>query len=246
MIDAGSLEFAHARLCARFGSRADELVWRRIEMIRELPALLDATRSSPLGVWITDIVPQADVHTIERSLREHLRTRIRTIAAWMPPAWRPAIDWCAVLVDVPVLQHCARGGRPPAWVRDEVGAPDPQSAVTKGTLAALAAGAADPDRMGSLWGAEWRRRQPARDASPLLADFAALMGAHVLLFRDPRLADGWAQRRALHARLTQMFRRATLDPAAAFIFLALSALDGERLRAEIVRRAAFPRLPLAS
>jgi len=35
-----------------------------------------------------------------------------------------------------------------------------------------------------------------------------------------------------------------LDPAAAFIFLALAALDLERLRGELARRAAFPRLPL--
>jgi hypothetical protein len=37
-----------------------------------------------------------------------------------------------------------------------------------------------------------------------------------------------------------------LDPAAAFVFLALSALDVERLRGELVRRAAFPRAPLAT
>ena len=246
MIEAGSLEYAHARLCARFGSRADELVWRRIEMIRELAALLDAARPSPLGSWVRGIVPQADAHTIERSLREHMRTRIRTIAGWMPPSWRPAIDWCAILVDLPMLQHVARGGPPPAWVRDDSTASDLQSAVPKGSLAALAPATADPDRMGALWRAEWRRRLPARGISPLLMDFAALVSAHALLFRDPRLADGWAERRVLHARLTQMFRRATLDPAAAFIFLALSALDGERLRAEIVQRAVFPRLPLAS
>jgi len=37
-----------------------------------------------------------------------------------------------------------------------------------------------------------------------------------------------------------------LTPAAAFIFIALSALDCERLRGELLRRVVFPRLPLAS
>jgi len=49
-------------------------------------------------------------------------------------------------------------------------------------------------------------------------------------------------RRALAVRLSLLYRRATLDPAVAFIFLALSALDMERLRGELLRRALFPRL----
>lgn len=247
MIEAGSLEYAHARLCARYGNRPDELDWRRIEMIRELAALLDTARATPLGAWITGIGPQADVHAIERALRDHLRMRIRAISGWMPAAWRPSLDWCAVLVDLPVLQHLARGGPPPPWLRDDPAAPGGLGRTHDGPAAALAAGTADPDRMTALWRAEWRRRLPARGGgSALLGDFAALVAAHAALFRNPKLADGWAQRRALHARLSQMFRRATLDPAAAFIFLALSALDGERLRGELLRRAAFPRLPLAA
>jgi hypothetical protein len=49
-------------------------------------------------------------------------------------------------------------------------------------------------------------------------------------------------RRALSSRLIALYRRAMLDPAAVFIFLALSALDIERLRGELVRRAIFPGL----
>jgi len=41
-------------------------------------------------------------------------------------------------------------------------------------------------------------------------------------------------------------RRAMLDPAAAFAYLALIALDLERLRGELLRRAAFPGLPLVA
>ena len=73
-----------------------------------------------------------------------------------------------------------------------------------------------------------------------------LLAEHVNAFRDPLAGDGSALRHALHARLSRLFRHATLDPAAAFIFLAISALDFERLRGEILRRVAFPRLPLAA
>lgn len=255
MIEAGSLEYAHARLGARFGERPDEIAWRRIEMIRDVGAMLDAARVSPLGAWLGKIGPDADAHAIELALRAHLRERVTAIATWMPSPWHASIEWCALLLDLPVLQHLARGGAPPRWLRD-----DPLAAALcesnaaqvgplrgdAGPASLLAAGRADPDRIASLWRAEWLRRLPVRiAASVLLADLVRLLSEHAAAFRDPLQFEGWALRRALHARLTQLFRRATLEPAAAFIFLALSALDCERLRGEILRRAVFPRLPLA-
>ena len=90
----------------------------------------------------------------------------------------------------------------------------------------------------------WRGTRPIT-AAALLPELVRLLAAHAAAFREPLQSDGWALRRALHARLSQLFRRATLEPAAAFIFLALSALDCERLRGELLRRAVFPRLPLA-
>lgn len=251
MIDAGSLEYAHARLGARYGARADELLWRRLAMIRDLGAFLDAARTSALGTWVTAIGPDADVHRIEIALRAHWHERIAAIAAWMPPEWRPALEWCGLWPDLPVLQHLAYGRPVPAWLRDEPLAAalrDGESAGREaGAAALLAAGRSTPERIGSLWYEAWLRRLPGPGkAPPLLAEFAAAMKAHALQFRDPLQVDGWATRRALHARLAQLFRRATLDPAAAFIFLALSALEGERLRGELVRRAVFPNQQLAS
>jgi hypothetical protein len=251
VIAAGSVEYAYARMCARYGSRPDELAWRRIEVIRDFGAMLDAARASPLGDWLADIGPDANVHAIELALRTHLRERIAAIAAWMPSAWRAAIEWCGVLVDLPVLQHLARGGVPPTWWRD-----DPLHAALSderpgrrdaGPASLLASAKVNPDGLVALWRTEWRRRLPVRgDRSAVLADVIQLLAQHAATFRQPSLVDGWALRRALHARLSQLFRRATLDPAAAFIFLALSALDCERLRGEILRRVAFPRLPLAT
>ncbi len=251
MIDAGSLEYAHARLGARYGTRADELVWRRLAMIRDLGAFLDAARTSALGAWVTAIRPDSNVHAIELALRAHWRERIAAIAAWMPPEWRPAIEWCGLWPDLPVLQHLARGGVAPSWLRD-----DPLAAALRdgrpaghdaGAATLLTAGKAAPERMATLWHEAWLQRLPVQGSAPsLLTEFAGVMKAHAIRFRDPLQTDGWALRRALHARLAQLFRRATLDPTAAFIFLALSALEGERLRGELVRRAVFPDMQLAS
>ena len=249
MIEAGSLEYAHARLCARFGDRPDARAWRRVEMTRELDAMLDAARATPLGAWIVRIAPDTDVHAVEREMRAHWNERVAAIAAWMPSAWRASIEWCGLVMDLPVLQHVARGGTAPRAWRDDPLHGALANDVARGETeraSFLAAASADPDRIAALWRAEWTRRLPPhRGRSSLLAETVRLIAEHLTAFREPRHVDGWALRRALYARLSQLFRRATLDPAEAFIFLALSALDFERLRGEILRRVAFPRLPLA-
>jgi hypothetical protein len=53
-------------------------------------------------------------------------------------------------------------------------------------------------------------------------------------------------RRDLEARFVACFRRHPLEPAAAFAWLGLCALDLERLRGELARRLAFPRARLVA
>ena len=252
---AGSLEYAHARLSARYGNRPDELAWRRIEHVRALPALLDAVRASALSVWLGGIGAHSTPHEIERVLRGHWRDLVAEVTAWMPEAWQPAVRWCALLVDLPLLQHLARGGAVPPWLRDDPihgrlaeREPAGSGAVPADkALAPLAAAWIEPDRIGSLWLAEWRRRIPAshRADDAIMDETGRALGAHFAAFRDRTVRDGWPLRRALQARLSLLFRRAVIDPSAAFIFLALSALDLERLRGEILRRVLFPGMPLA-
>jgi hypothetical protein len=251
----GSLEFAQARLSARFGARPDELAWRRIEHLRELPALVDTARTSAFHVWMAGIGPMSLPHEIDRRMRSRWREQVAEVASWMPDDWQAAVSWCAVLADLAVCAHLARGGRRTAWMTDDdlycdlcerepAGSrPSPPS----GTLAPLAPAWAESDRIGRIWLCEWQRRLPrgALDAT-LLREVVRTIAAHLADFRNPATRDGETLRRALAARLTLLFRRAMLDPAAAFIYLALVAQDGERLRGELVRRAALPGLPLVA
>jgi len=189
-------------------------------------------------------------HQIERILRGHWRNLVAEVAAWMPDEWQPAVRWCAVATDLPVVQHLARGGASLAWMPDdgvyrelcEREAAGFGAAPAEGPFAPLSAAWPEPVRIGSVWRAEWRRRLPvsAGDDATLLDELARVLHLHFNAFHDPAVRDGWPLRRALEARLTLLFRRAMLDPAVAFIFLALTALDLERLRGELVRRAAFP------
>jgi hypothetical protein len=261
-VGAGSLEFAHARIWARWGARADEAQWRRIELTRDLAAVLDLARAGALARWVADLGPGATPHMIEHALRRQWRERVAELASWMPAAWQDAIDWCGLLVDLLPLQHLARGATPPAWCGDDArlrpllaaeraGAAtggravhDPQAEPLR-TL--LEAARADPQRLPQQWLAGWRQRAPdgagraaiEHQLMPLLAQHSAAFGA-------PDAVDGWALRRALHARLVMLLRRALVEPIAAFAYLILTALEGERLRAELIARAAFPRRAPAS
>jgi len=250
----GSLEYAQARLSARLGDRPDELAWRRLEHVRELPALLDVARNSAFRRWIGGVSEVATPHAIEAALRGHWRDHVAEVGVWMPHAWRGAVAWCAILPDVPVVAHLAQGRPALAWMRDDplfrdlvdIEPGTCPSALGVGPLAPLAAGWNQPGCFAAMWYAEWKCRAPAEGDATLRAELVWALRRHLAAFRDPALTDGWPLRRVVEARLTLLFRRAMLDPMIAFAYIALVALDLERLRGELLRRAAFPRMRLAA
>lgn len=244
MIAAGSLEYAQARIWARHGQRPDEGWWRRIETTREPAALLEQLRATPLAAWLAGVGPMADMHVIELAMRRHWRERVAEIVAWMPPAWSPALAWCAVLVDLPALQHLARGGAALPWMADDPtlrGLDDDAVRHADALRALLDAARHDPQCLLPLWRRAWQQRLPrgapgragVQRLLPLLEDHAAAFGA-------PAAVDGWALRRRLQERLILLLRRSLGEPVTAFVYLALSALDFERVRGELQRRVAFP------
>lgn len=251
MIECGSLEYAQARLQARHGRRADELAWQRLETTREYGALLDAARSSPLRGWVVGLTPRSSAREIEAVLLGHWRATVAELAGWMPLPWQPAIAWCALAPLLPALQHLARGGPPRPWMRDDAllrvlctAAPAARATALRGTAAAALAPAwAAPQTLGAAWWRAWEDRLPR----PLHADdglraVAALLRAHGSAFAVAPPGPGTLLRRTLQLRLAPWLHRAAAEPAAAFVHLALCALDLERLRGELLRRALFPLL----
>lgn len=67
---------------------------------------------------------------------------------------------------------------------------------------------------------------------------AAARAAHLAAFTRAHADDAWALRETFQQRLEVLFRRHSLTSGAAFAYLALVALDLERLRAEVVHRMA--------
>ncbi len=247
---SGDLEYAYARISSRLGERPNEAAWRAIAIVRGLPAFLDAARSSPFRHWIIGLTADAGPRAIEAALVGRWRLLVDEVRAWMPEQWHAAITWAGTLIDLPVAEYVARGGTTLPWMQDDsmyrdigrsAGAPP-----IRGPLAPLAVAWAHPEGLFRAWRDEWSRRVPrsAWAERTVLMDCAHLLLAHRTALADPSVSDGAVLRHALVSRLSAVYRRATLDPAAAFIFLALAALDMERLRGELLRRAIFPRLGL--
>ncbi len=255
MIECGSIEYAQARLQSRHGRRATEAQWQQLESTREFAAVLDAARAGPLQTWVAGLTAQAGSSEIEAVLRAHWHAAVAEIVAWMPGPWHGALAWCAVLPELPLLQHLARGGTPDAWMQQ-----DPRwrelCAVPRGERAAMLANGpwrglvrawSAPDTLAAAWQAEWRRRlpQPLQQADDSLRQVAADLQRHGAAFAAATPGPGTQLRRALQARLSLLMRRAALEPAAAFIHLALSALELERLRGELLVRKLFANARLA-
>ncbi len=255
MIECGSLEFAQARVQSRHGQRAGDVAWQRLETAREFGLLLDAARASPLRPWVAGITAQASSNEIEAVLRVHWRALVAEVAGWMPPPWRPALDWCAVQPQLAALQHLARGGEPVAWMHDDpdlralcaVPLGDRRKTLAAGRLGALAGAWSSPAAIAQAWQAEWERRlpQPLGKSDESLRQLVAALESHSAAFAAAPPGPGGLLRQSLQARLSRLLHRATLEPATAFIHVALCALDLERLRGELLRRALFPNARVA-
>lgn len=250
------MDYAQARIQARFGERPDESTWQAIGSTHGPAALLDVARSCGLRRWIAGLDASSGTHAIEISMRAGWRECVLELSSWMPPEWRPATLWLSGLVDLPALCHLARGEALLAWMsQDPVLRPycigdvgERQTRLRQDILAFMesqpaAAEAADGNDFESqvrrAWYQHWRRLWPARREAGSIDRLVALVEAGT---REP-VSTG---QQALLRRLRALFRDLTLRPAAAFVFLALVAVDIARLRAELLRHALLRESGLAS
>jgi hypothetical protein len=103
-----------------------------------------------------------------------------------------------------------------------------------------------PTLLPSLAAPGWRHRWPAGHGDPGLDELVRLVARHLASFRIAPPHEANALRRAFEQRLLAFFRRHPVEPSCAFAWLALAALDLERLRGEIERRLAFPEARIAA
>jgi hypothetical protein len=262
MINGLPIEYAQARLQARYGARATAALWTQVRSARSLAALLESLRDSPLKRWVGAVGVEADVDAIELHLRASFRDCVEEVAGWMPDAWRQAVRWTRYLVDLPAIVRLAGGEAALGWMRRDPSLqpyadPDPEiarRALVSGPLKNIVrALERTPDALRRAeyqvareqWLVEWQLRWPDTHGE----DAAALIGLtrvvldHLTRFMAADGEDPWALRRDLESQVAARFRRHALTPTAAFAYLILTALDLERLRGHLVVRASFGAVP---
>jgi len=237
--------YVQARLQARHGERLTEGDWRALEAARSLDHFIDRSRATSLQRFTERLNAGMSSHAIERGLRAGWRAYVAEVAAWCTPEWQAAILWCAPLPDLPILDALLRG-EVPDWVRQDTMLAafterSRDATANKPPLNALLPGAAREATLAERWYVQWRALWPrrARDRRALMGLGEAVKG-HIarLDLAGPQDASA-AYRRALAQGATRMFRRHGGSPVAVFCHLALVALDLERLRGGLARRALF-------
>ena len=244
--------YAQARVQARYGALPAEADWRRISGIRGLGAWLEEARGGPHRDWIKGFSAASDVHDIEAGVRGLLFAEIDAVARFVPKPWRDAVRWTRWLPLLSLLEHLRAGAELPRWARrvpciaallGDDGALLPRRLQRTGIAPLLNHDAAEP--VSACWVAGWRGRWP-RSGVAVRADLerlAASIGAHLDAFRRSDPAHAWTPRQQLRERLRFEFHGLGLSPAMPFVYLALVALDLERLRRALLDRALFPESP---
>ncbi|MCU0833297.1 MAG: hypothetical protein MUC77_02495 [Chromatiaceae bacterium] len=237
--------YVQARVQARFAALPSAEEWQRLAASRSLAAFLEDARSGPLRPWVKALSGQSTSQDVEVGMRVAFQEAVEEVADWVPEPWREAVRWTRWLSLIGLWHHLARGEAAPDWVRqdpllspllNEDGRLDPRGVQAVGVAPLL--GGDDP---AAAWAEHWRALWPhcKREFLGHLDALGALLLAHLAAFYQARPESAWGLRLALCGRLRLLFHRRLLQPAGPLIYLALVALELERLRAELVTRALF-------
>lgn len=231
--------YAGARLHARYSRRPVGAQWGALDASRTPQHYLDVLRA---GRWLH--VPEGDLATDadarERWLREAWRAACAEVAGWYDAAWTPAFRWTALLADLDALERLREGDAVPAWVQadDLLGALAQAAASERGArladtpYAPLEPAWATPEPLLQAWHRVWLDLRPRTDVrtSRVLQELASAVAA------ASRLGVG-ARREAVEGAAHRAFRRGAGTAAAGFAYLAIAALQLERVRGGLAARA---------
>jgi hypothetical protein len=243
-----SFAYVQVRLQARHGARADEAVWRQLQGTSDFANYLQLARHTPLRPWVATLDPGLSSDGIESELRRLFRRHVDEVAAWVVPAWRPAVLWVRRLPDLPALQYLFGDAPIPAWIQEdpelhEIGCLSikerlevMQQSDCIPFLSAWQAGESLPD----AWLAHWRTLWPkAARNDQGLASLGKALRRYLQVLQADRSGSVQSRCEALQVQLLSAFRRYSFQPAAVFSYLALTALQLARLRGELLVRQLF-------
>ena len=247
-----SIDFAYAqaRAQARLGERLSETGWRVLESTLGLPHYLASVRNTALASLVQHFSTTVSTHTVERTLRDDWRAEVAAVRRWVPESWSSAVAWCAWLPYLDALAWLMRGQTALAWMQADTALAAValndlaarQAAIASSPFGELAKG--DPrESLRTRWFECWTGLRPQTDAEAE-ADLELLVAGveRYLAANQPRgMSPGKRHdaRKRLDALAMGLVHRRAEEPVAIFCYLALVALDLQRLRDGILRRALF-------
>lgn len=238
--------YAQARTQARHGERLREADWQGLETARSAEAYLDRARRTYLHRFTERLDARMDPHAIERRLRAAWRSYVLEIAAWMPQAWRAAVEWCSYLPDLPIIDALLSRRPRPDWATDDpvfAALIESDLPASRKRISPRGRPPFEPLRsadrpIAARWLTHWQALWPGDAARPALASLA--MAIESALSESRRSAATAARhRRELAHVFVRHFRRSGGTAAAIFCHLGLVLIDIERVRGAILRRRLF-------
>ncbi len=240
--------YTQTRLQARHGMRPNNQEWQMVEGQKDLAGFLQSARQTSLRPWVLSLHGQDNSLIIEATLRQLYRNYVDEVVIWLPSSWRSPVQWIKYLYDLPSLQYLLSGNTAPTWMRD-----DPQlkqftatnleariKFMQQSVYAPLIAARQSGKTLLAGWTEHWRSLWPQEKSHKSLVKLIRLFNQHLANFQQLSPQQAWKSRETLAATLTIMFRQFSYQPVAAFIHLALIALDLERLRGDLMQRCLFP------
>jgi hypothetical protein len=249
MKPAARFAYVQARLQARHGQRPDESAWRRLQNVGDLANYVQIAQQTGLRPWVLGLKSVRDSHEIELSLRRRFREYVDGVSGWLPAPWPAAVRWVRRLPDLPAVQHLLTGEAAPGWMLH-----DPElllfahenlasrvDAMQNSDCACLVDAWSRGQGLQDAWLDHWKRLWPGKPRNQNGLEYLVrLLREHGAALRGEAGHSSARHRAVLEAGLGAAFRRYSFQPAALYAHLGLTALDLERLRGGLVRRALFP------
>jgi hypothetical protein len=249
MNDSAHYAYIQARLQARHGQRPDDTLWRRLQSVGDLASYIHIARKTKLRPWMLGLHATQGSHAIELSLRRQFRAYVDDISHWLPGSWGVTIRWVKRLPDLPALQQLLTTESVPVWILNDpalraFGSENPTAraeAMLNSDCACLLRAWNRGQTLDEGWFEYWQSQWPDNTRHKAgLAYLGRMIKQHIQMLRSQSGRSSDPQRETLARHLLVAFRRYSFQPAVVYAHLALTALDLERLRGDLVRRALFP------
>jgi hypothetical protein len=247
-----SIDFAYAqaRAQARLGERLSEAGWRVIESLPGLAQYLASLRNSVLAPHVRHFSAAVTIHTIDRALRDDWRVEVAAIRHWAPEPWMTAVAWTAWLPYLDPVAWLIDDNRALAWMHDDTVlrelAIDELSARRLAIANSPFGVLAHDDASTSLkrhWFERWKALWPPSHEDEITGLEALVSAVRRYLAANREKGERPDARRGAIRRLetytTGLIHHRTEEPVVIFCHLLLVALDLQRLRDGLLRRALF-------